>query len=257
MARSTGERRHLSLATPVELRFEIGAYSPATMPMARLARYLDNLANVLGETSSVHLMSIEDGSTVPIVAVEWEAYPKVRKRATDVRNHEGPELAQRAMRTIERDLAADNAKYGDLVDAHGTRILRFVGTTRTDPPEYGPFSHQGTLDGVPIVVGGTNDPVPVHLQTHDQVYNCLATRDIAKRIGAHLFTTQLRVSGVGRWFRDRDGVWTMKSFHIQDYTELRSESLVAATNRLRAIDATWKQSTDPLGDLIALRESER
>ena len=257
MARSTGERRHLSLANPVELRFEIRAYSPATMPMARLARYLENLANILGEAGSVHLMGIADGSTVPVLAVEWEAYPKVRKRAIDARNREGPEQAQRAMRTIERDLAADNAAYGDLVDAHGTRILRFAGTTRADAPEYGPFSHQGTLDGVPIVVGGANDPVPVHLQTHDQIYNCLATRDLARRIGAHLFTTQLRVSGVGRWFRDRDGVWTMKSFRIQDYTELGSESLVAATNRLRAIDATWKQSADPLGDLIALRESER
>ena len=257
MARSTGERRDLSLANPVELRFEIRAYSPATMPMARLARYLENLANILGEASSVHLMGLEDGSTVPVLAVEWEAYPKVRKRAIDARNREGPEQAQRAMRTIERDLAADNAAYGDLVDAHGTRILRFAGTTRAGAPEYGPFSHQGTLDGVPIVVGGANDPVPVHLQTHDQIYHCLATRDLARRIGAHLFTTQLRVSGVGRWFRDRDGVWTMKSFRIQDYTELGSESLVTATNRLRAIDAAWKQSADPLGDLIALRASER
>ena len=49
----------------------------------------------------------------------------------------------------------------------------------------------------------------------------------------------------------------MKSFRIQDYTELGSESLVTATNRLRAIDAAWKQSADPLGDLIALRASER
>ena len=74
MARSEDERSRLTGNRPVQLRFKIGAYSPATMPMARLARYLDNLATVLGEPSSVHLVSVEDGSTVPVVAVAREAY---------------------------------------------------------------------------------------------------------------------------------------------------------------------------------------
>ena len=256
MARTEQDHRRDAEARPVKLRFTISAYSPATMPMARLARYLDNLATVLGETHSVHLLGVEEGSTVPVLAVDWEAYRKVRKRANEVRNQEGPAHVLKARRTIEADLSADNARYADLVDEHGARILRFAGATRSDESEYGPFSQPGTLDGVPIVVGGENDPVPVHLQSPDRVHNCLAARALAKRIGMHLFTTPLRVSGIGRWFRDREGAWTMKSFRIQDFAELATDSLSGATEHLRSIDAGWKRHPDPLGDLVALRKLE-
>ena len=256
MARSEDERSRVTGNRPVQLRFKIGAYSPATMPMARLARYLDNLATVLGEPSSVHLVSVEDGSTVPVVAVDREAYPKLRTRANALRDGDGPARVLQARRAIEDDLSADNAAYAELVDEDGARILRFAGETRNDEPEYGPFSQPGTLDGVPIVVGGRDELVPVHLQSHDHVHICLAKRDLAKNIGRHLFTTPLRVSGVARWFRDREGAWTMKSFRIHDYAELPSESLADATRRLRSIDAGWKQRPDPLGDLVALRKLE-
>lgn len=254
MARSEDERRRGRGARAVRLRFEIGAYSPTSMPMARLARYLEHLATVLGEASSVHLVSVEEGSTVPILAVEWEAYPKLRQRANEVRNREGAAHVLKARRAIEDDLAADNADYADLVDEHGARMLRFAGAARADEPEYGPFSQPGTLDGIPILVGGQNDPVPVHLQNADRLHNCLATRDLAKGIGTHLFTTPLRVSGIGRWFRDREGAWTMRSFRIQEYEVLKSESLADATGRLRSIDAGWKERRNPLGDLVALRK---
>lgn len=131
-----------------------------------------------------------------------------------------------------------------------------AGRTRTGEPEYGPFPQLGTLNGVPIVVGGKGELVPVHLQSHDQVHNCLAKRELAKNIGMHLFTMPLRVSGVGRWFRDREGGWTMKSFRIHEYKQLRSESPAEATRRLQSIDAGWKERPDPLGDLVDLRKLE-
>ena len=254
MARSEDERHCIKEVREVQLRFKISAYSPATMPMARLARYLDNLATVLGETRSVHLVGIEDGSTIPVLAVDYDAYPKLRQRADELRNCEGSEHALKARRAIEDDLAADDAEYAELVDEAGARILHFAGARGTDEPEYGPFSQPGTLDGVPIVIGGTDDPVPVHLQSHDRVHHCRASRELAKRIGEHLFTTPLRVSGVGRWLRDQDGAWTMLSFRIHEYAELRSESPADATGRLQSIDAAWKQRPDPLGDLAALRK---
>ena len=122
MARSEDERRRLKGVRAVKLRFKISAYSPATMPMARLARYLDNLATVLGETKSVHLVGVEDGSTIPVLAVEYEAYRKVRQRASEVRNCEGSEYVLKARRAIEDDLAADDAEYAELVDEEGARI---------------------------------------------------------------------------------------------------------------------------------------
>lgn len=242
---------------PVEFRFEIKAYSPQTMPMERLARYLEHLAAILGETKNVHLLRIEPGSTVPILAVDWESVPKVKKRANDVRNNEGPAEARAAKKALEKDLADDNAEYGDLIDHHGGRVIRFPGRDRNEEPEYGPFNQPGTLDGVPIVVGGENDPVPVHLQDRGEIHNCLAARQIAKDISRFLFTSPIRVSGIGKWVRTPDGVWTMRRFTIQTFQELRAGSLQDATARLRAIDAQWKRRKNPVAELIAIRGSEK
>ena len=123
-------------------------------------------------------------------------------------------------------------------------------------PEYGPFSQPGTLDGVPIVIGGENDPVPVHLQDRKTIYNCLASRTIAKEIGQFLFTVPIRVSGLGRWVRTPDGVWVLRRFMIANFHELRAESVPDATARLRAIRAEWKDRTDPIADLVDIRDAE-
>jgi hypothetical protein len=223
------------------------------MPLERLARYLDNLAILLGEAKSVHLVRIDGGSTVPVVSVDWEAVPKVKKRANDVRNNEGPAEARRAKLAIEKDLADDNAKYGELLDQHGGRILRFPGREKVVDPEFGPFNQPGTLDGVPIVVGGENDPVPVHLQDRGQIHNCIALRGVAKEISRYLFTSPIRAVGIGRWVRTPDGVWSMRRFQINTFYELRAGSIGDAAARLRAIDAAWKRRPDPVADLLQIQ----
>ena len=64
-----------------EYRFRIDAYSPETMPMARLAEYMAELALLLGEPSAVHFKRLARGSTVLVNSVDREAAPKVRQRA--------------------------------------------------------------------------------------------------------------------------------------------------------------------------------
>lgn len=240
------------MVAPIELRFKIEAYTPDTIPMDRLAAYLYDLAIMLGERQSVHFSHLEAGSTLPVVKVEWEAIPKVRKRANDVRNNEGPEDARKAKASIERRLIADNAS-AELLEPSGTRLLYFPGRRRLAEPEYGPVNQSGTLDGIPIVIGGESDPVPVHLQDRDVIHNCRASRIIAKRLTAYMFTAPVRVHGIGRWFRDATGLWTMRQFTIEGFTELKAESIADAARRLQQITARWKSLPDPIGDLVSLR----
>jgi len=46
-----------------EYRFKIDAYTPDTMPMSRLAEYMRELSEMLGEPSAVHFERLEPGST--------------------------------------------------------------------------------------------------------------------------------------------------------------------------------------------------
>src|SRR5438309_834296 len=102
-------RRRVSSAIR-EYRFEIDAYSPETMPLARLAEYLEDLATLFGENQSVHLIKIEKGSTVPVLRVEREAEQKVRERLRLVRINDAPAEAMRAAKQIDERLRRDDAK---------------------------------------------------------------------------------------------------------------------------------------------------
>jgi hypothetical protein len=250
MVRSKGERP-FGMPAPVELVFKIQAYTPETMPMERLAQYLLDLAIILGERQSVHFSRVEGGSTAPVVHVDWEALPKVMDRANAVKNNEGPEEAKKAKAALERRLADDNASGAELQRAStGARVLYFRGRDeRLTEPEYGPFNQPGQLTGTVIVIGGKNDPVSVHLQDGERIYFCHAKRDVARQLARHMFGAPVRVRGVGRWFRNRDGTWEMRGFRIADFVELDPASLREVLNGMRAIKAGWRDIPDPIGFL--------
>lgn len=236
-----------------EYRFQIDAYSPDTMPLSRLAEYLENLSMLFGETHSVHLIKIEKGSTVPVLRVEREAEPKVRERLRLVRQKDGPAEALRAAKQINELLRKDDAK-GVIIDPIGSKVIDFAGRDLNRLVEYGPFSQPSRLDGVPIMIGGEEDLVPVHLEGRQkEIYICRAKRSIAKDLAPFLFSTFIRVEGLGRWIRHRDGEWEMKRFTIKHFEELKPTTLRQTIEDLRAIPAKWKDLDDPYAELARLR----
>lgn len=239
-----------------EYRFEIDAFTPATIPMARLAEYVSDLAKMFGNNSSVHLGRIETGSTVPVVLVDWEAEPKVRERLKAIRNHEAPEEAQQAAKDVDRRLLQDNAK-AVLVDPTGSKVLRFCGRENATKLEFGPISQPGVFQGIPIKVGGENDPVPVHLEDGKDKTIVLAKRSLAKEIAQHLFTSVVRVEGTGRWIRHTDGEWEMLSFQASSFRVIEDASLRKNLDDLRQISADWKKLDDPLAELEQIRRGAK
>jgi hypothetical protein len=236
-----------------EYRFKIDAYSPETMPLGRLAEYLTDLSVLLGENTSVHLIRIERSSTVPVCLVEREAEPKVRERLSAVERKDAPPEAMRAAANIDKKLREDNAK-GKLIAPTGDNLIVFPGRDRVEPLTYGPFNQPGVIIGKPILVGGKNDPVPIHLEGADGIYDCLAKRGVAKKIAPYLFTTFIKAEGIGRWIRHSTGEWEMKKFTIRDFIPLEDEvTLRDAIHKLRLVPANWKEKEDPLGELRDMR----
>ena len=236
-----------------EYRFQIDAYSPDTIPLSQLAEYLEQLAVLFGETHSVHLIKIEKGSTVPVLRVEREAEPKVRERLRLVRQQDGPAEALRAAKQINELLRKDDAK-GVIIDPVGSKVIDFPGRDLNRLAEYGPFSQPGRLDGMPIMIGGEEELVPVHLEGRQkEVYICRAKRSVAKDLAPYLFSDYVRVEGNARWIRHRDGDWEMRRFTINDFTVLKATTLRETIEGLRALPAKWKGLDDPYGDLMRIR----
>lgn len=239
-----------------EFRFTIDAFTPSTIPMARLAEYMTEFAVLLGNEKSVHPGGLEKGSTILVAKVEWEAEPKVRERLHTVRNRSANDRVMEAAARLDNLLAADNAK-GVIADPAGSKVIEFPGRDRFQMPAFGPIQQPGSFQGVPIKIGGENDPVPVHLEDGKEKYIIHAKRGLAKEIAEHLFTGVVRVEGVGSWTRTAGGAWEMKSFVAQSMRVIEDADIRKNIGELRSIESGWKQAKDPLKQLEQLRRGTK
>mgnify|MGYP000420426761 CR=1 FL=1 len=246
------------MANDKNYSFHIDTYTPETIPMERLAVYLHELAILLGETKSVHFVKLVEGTTQIVHRVEREAVPRVEARLRRVKNRDATQEALRAYDTINDYLADDaaNAVLKEVGD--GAQIIDFPGAAELVEPEFGPFNQSGTIDGVVIKVGGKREKVPVHLETRDGAgIGCVVTRALAKDLAKNLFGGELRLTGTGRWFRDKYGKWVLRAFDATSFEHLDTKSLSELAADLSAVDgAGWKTIKDPWAALAEIRSGD-
>lgn len=214
-------------------RFKIDTYSPDTMPMARLAQYMTELSNLLGEQKSVHFARLEKGSTVIVHKVEREAVPKVRERAAAVIRNEAVPEALRAYRAVNKLLREDNA-IGVLRE-RSAQIIRFPGREIAEE-RYPTISQQGSIDGVVVSVGGADNTVHVRLMVEGQTLSgCQTSNRILAKELAQRFDEPVRLIGMGKWNRDPDGKWSLADFRIDSFEPLNDAPLSDALEDLRRV----------------------
>ena len=241
-------------ATSGEYRFKIAAFTPQTIPMIRLAEYMRDLAVMLGNPDAVHFVRVQKGSTVLLHRVDHEAIPKVEERAAAVREGRGPQEALQARETINKRLREDNTN-ATLLRGARSLIIRFPGRDEVEEPQTA-FAEEGSIDGIPIRVGGESDPCPVHLQSTDQTrtYLCDIDRLQAKKLATCLFDTEIRAHGVGRWIRDEKGSWSLERFRIRTFEPLNDLPLSAVVANLRTVTGSdWPRIENPWKELHRFR----
>jgi len=244
----------------LELVFRIDAFTPDTIPMARLADYMAALAGLLGNPAGVHFVRLEAGSLGLVQRVERPHRPAVVARLASLSRGEPAADVLRAYRKLDDLLAADGAT--GLLDAQeGSELqIAFPGAERPQPRAYGVVRQAGALDGIPIRVGGPGEMVPVHLQRlgeGDRFWTCQAPRPLARRIAQHLFEAVLRLRGEGSWRREPGGVWRLQRFVASDFEVLDDSPLGVVVERLRAVpNDGWRGVEDPFALLEELRGGE-
>ena len=238
-----------------EYRFSIDAFTPETLPMARLAEYMADLALLLGEPENVHFERLEKGSAVLVQAIEEPAFPKVAERLRGVRTGDGPSDALKAFQSLDRRLALDNAVAILSGGGEGAEVIRFPGRDRPKPLLYGSIRQQGSLDGVLIRIGGKDESVHATLEDGDQTWRCEMNREMARDLRIHLYETPIRVFGEGRWRRDPEKGWDLERFTVSHFEVLDPASWPDTVARLRSLKGgEWLDSEDPLSDLNTLRD---
>jgi hypothetical protein len=234
-----------------EYRFTIDTFTPDSIPMARLAEYMTDIAKMLGNKDKVHFVKVEPGSVVLLEHIEEPAIPRFRERLNGIRNRTAPDEAIAAYEDIDRRLAEDNA-IGVMETTEG-RVFEFPGRNRKHQSAFGSIVQPGTIDGVLIRVGGKDETVPVYLEEGAVIHKCNSNREMAKRLAPYIFGGPLRVYGNGRWSRDDFGNWTMDHFTINDFTELQESTLHDAVTKLRSIPNGLQSVDDPIEELSRIR----
>ena len=233
-----------------EYRLKIEAYTPDTMPMERLAKYLSELAQMLGERTSVHFVRLDHGSTSIVHRIEREAIPKIRTRTAAVRRGIGPRDSVYAYRKINKMLREDNGTAIWREENTSEEILVFPGRNDAEEAVSG-ISQRGSIDGEVIRVGGFQKIVPIILKREEEeLSGCWANRIVAKALARKLFEP-VRLFGTGRWNRDDDGKWNLHIFRVENFTPLRDASLSEALSEIRAIGGEWGPGS--LDEAIAIR----
>jgi len=237
-----------------EYRFRIDAYSPDTMPMARLAEYMAELSAMLGERSAVHFRRLEGGSTVLVHQIDREAVPKVRQRVSQVRAGDGPAEPLRAYKTINKMLRDDDAVGTLRADKRGAVIIRFPGKEEAQE-QFGSVKQYGSIDGIVTWVGGSDQTAHITLETEGrQISHISMTRALAKALGNKLFEP-VRLHGRGRWSRDSEGLWILRDFRAEHFEALDDTPLSAVVTQLRAIPAEWGE--DAYSELGTIRHGPK
>lgn len=243
---------------PRQYRLRIDAFSVDSLPMGRLAEYLAELAQLLGERESVHFSHLEPGSAVLVSNIEYPALPKVAERILKVSQGDGPKDAMQAFKNLDNMLAKDNA-VAVLIAPEQTNVIEFPGRTRPKPVRYGPFREIGTLDGRIIRIGGRDETIPVWLKDGEVEYHCnVRGEDVARRLAPYYLNGVLRVHGSGKWLREENGSWVLQQFDISDFEVLDDSALTDVVGKLRAVEGgEWRQSDDALRDVLGLRRDDK
>ncbi len=246
-------RVEFRIMKPMVYRFRIEGCTLGTIPMARLAEYMETLAKMLGEPESVHFLALEEGSVVLKSQVDPQAAVRVQDRIMAVRRGVGPVEALKAAEKLNVLLEKDNTA-GALLD-ESAEIIPFPGVHRPKPVTYSNIRQDGELDGWLARIGGTDKTPHATLKNGERSYSCDLKWDVARRMAKHLAGPTLRVYGTGNWSRTEAGLWELNTFTVREFEVLDSTPLPEVVEMLKAVPGNgWLELDDPQQALAEFRE---
>ena len=235
-------------------KFCIDMFTPATLPMERLAEYMAALAKMLGNTEGVHFDTVTEGSAVLEHYVDAEALPGVEERLAMVQSGKENSEPFKAYKEINLLLEKDNA-VGIFQKAAGAEMISFPGRESIKPRIYKGIKQAGSLKGMLMRIGGRkHDVTYATLVDGETSYHCEIPWPVAREMAKHLAAEALCVHGKGRWDRTEGGKWELKSFRVQSFDILEDTPLTELVETLQSIPGNeWFDMEDPHQALSDLR----
>jgi len=222
-----------------KIRLVIDAFTPDTLPMSRLAEYLKQFSELLGNDSSVHFDRVEKSSAALVSYSDHTATPKIRQRLEEIIEGTAPKPAIKSNATLDDMLLEDNAV--GYVDLDESKLIEFPGRKRAPQQRIGPVRRKSVLDGQIFQLGGKDDTINVHIRNPhnpNETHRCEVSIKLARDLAPYFLADSVRLFGEGDWYRTDTG-WVMSpnSYTASDFKPLADIGLdktIAAARELFA-----------------------
>lgn len=237
-------------------KFVMDSYTPETIPMARLAEYVGQLAVILGEQENVHLVGIESGSLALALRVEREAAPKVRENLRRVYAGDARPEVNRAYKNANEMLRGDNAKAN--LGILESNVLQFPGRDAARAKKIGPFTQDFEQEGVLVRIGKLDKTTFATIQEFETKtrWSFRVSKELAIQLAPFLFGPALRLIGSGRFYRDESGEWQHEWVRAERFVKLNSDSLEKIVKDIREFPNAWRTDIEPMEMLRSMRRTE-
>lgn len=220
------------MADDSKYRFKIGAYSPKTIPLGRLLSYLQEFKKLLPHPDHVHLVGVEDGSTMPAFYIEPQYQIHTVEQLIKIEKGNGTQVQQNAYAEIGYLADEDGAAQVSFLQPDGNNIINFPRKTRPAPNEE-------------LVIKGVKEPLTIfasafktgrprqNTQKYEAYFTDMKNGDSIKasmsvELGIELgkvLETELSVTGVASWSRSESGEWSIASFEVSSFEEFKPRRL--------------------------------
>jgi hypothetical protein len=123
--------------------------------------------------------------------------------------------------------------------------------------QMGPIAEDGSIEGQLVHIEREDTCAHVLVHTGLATVSCEVSREMAKVLGAYLYSTPLRFHGRGRWMRSAAGDWELLDFKARDFVVLDDAPVSEIVNRLGKIEGNdWGKLDDPLATWNATRRGK-
>ena len=226
-----------------EYRWVLEGFTPDTIPMNRLAEYMQQLAKLLGQEASVRFVRVEKNCVALVSKVDGGvAAGRVDARVSSVRRGDGPQDAMRAYQTLNGMVAQDDTSAA--LRKGSATVIRFPGI-HVEPQEAIEIHDSGSVVAYLYMLYEAKDH-GFHARFRmpsGGTLMCTVSGAIAIDLRKHLFET-VKIFGRGLWRRDGTGKWEPTKFEIAEVVKIEDSSLRQVFEELRSLDIEWPD--DPL-----------
>ncbi len=218
----------------LEYSFRIIGPKPDTIPMARLAFYMAELAKLMGSPEHVHFKEVLDKSVSIVACADAQQVSVISPRIREAAHNDNDAEAAAPWRKINEALAEDGWT-AELPLPKGGELISFPGKVRASKAIRSVTQHTA-IQGRLIRIEGAGDLVKIGLEIDGDLSAAGISLNATAAIElAHRFHQFVRLSGEGKWSRNTDGKWSLDNLKATSFEVLEDAPLDETLGKLKGL----------------------